>query len=457
MNTATPSEPRTEDRSNIADLLALKVGAMWRGLKAEPFAVWMIFCYFLFEYTRPQSIVPALDILPWMQVFILLSAAGFFFQQNKMSASGGAVLFWLVAFFVVIIISSQSGFAPPVSWRSLDKYYLWVIIFFLITRICTTERHFYFLLVIFFLASLKLSLFGARTWALRGFSFTSWGMKGPPGFFENSGELAVQMVVFFGISVYLYKALGPTLSGWRKWLLLAAPITAAMTVMAASSRGSQVALAVQLYLIFLHGKISIRALLIAGIVGYVAFSFLPPEQIERFTTIGEDKTSIQRMHYWENGWEMMKDYPSFGVGYFAFIPYFERFYPDYVLYDHAQLAHNIFIQVGADLGFIGLFVYLVLILLGFTVPRTAIKLLERFDKGDDWRVFAAKGLMLGFVGFLVGGQFVSIVYYPFMWMHLALSCVLLSSVRNQLAEELKPNAMVRSRGIETVRSNKILT
>ena len=139
----------------------------------------------------------------------------------------------------------------------------------------------------------------------------------------------------------------------------------------------------------MHGKISIRALLIAGIVGYVAFSFLPPEQIERFTTIGEDKTSIQRMHYWENGWEMMKDYPSFGVGYFAFIPYFERFYPDYVLYDHAQLAHNIFIQVGADLGFIGLFVYLVLIILGFTVPRTAIKLLERFDKGDDWRVFAA--------------------------------------------------------------------
>jgi len=32
----------------------------------------------------------------------------------------------------------------------------------------------------------------------------------------------------------------------------------------------------------------------------------------------------------------------------------------------------------------------------------------------------SKGLEVGFVGFLIAGQFVSVAYYPFMWIQLAL-------------------------------------
>ena len=32
----------------------------------------------------------------------------------------------------------------------------------------------------------------------------------------------------------------------------------------------------------------------------------------------------------------------------------------------------------------------------------------------------SKGLDIGFIGFLIAGQFVSVVYYPFMWIYLAL-------------------------------------
>ena len=154
------------------------------------------------------------------------------------------------------------------------------------------------LLIIIALASAKMSIYGAKSWMMRGFSFTSWGLKGPPGFFENSGEFAIQMLVFFCFSLYLYFAFKDRVTGWRKWALLAAPITAGMSVMGASSRGSQLALFVLLYLIFLHGKVSIRDLALAGVLGFVTYNILPAEQLERFQSMGEDKSSMQRMMYW---------------------------------------------------------------------------------------------------------------------------------------------------------------
>lgn len=440
------NKPVDDSRSDMEGMLSLDVGRMLAVFKRQSFAFWMICGYFFFEYVRPQAIFRPLDFLPWMQLFILLSGVGWVIGQkddgNK--SYGGVVIFWLLAFFLVIVASGYLAFKPRFSWASLDKFYLWALIVFLMTRVAKTEHHLFFLLGIFYVASLKMSAFGARVWAMRGFSFTSWGMKGPPGFFENSGELAVQMVVFFGMSFYLMRAMLPFVSGWRRWLVIATPVTAAMTVMAASSRGSQVALAIQLYFIFLHGKISLRAFLIAGIVGYVTYVALPEEQWERFTEIGEDRTSTQRMLYWENGWEMMKEHPGLGVGYFNFIPYYETFYRQDMLYDNGQLAHNIFVQVGADLGFIGLGVYLILIWLGFSIPRKAIRLLRGAGMDDDWRIPTAKGLALGFLGFIIGGQFVSIVYYPFMWMHLALVCVLFNSVRNSLGH-MASNSVVDRR------------
>ena len=421
-------------------------GAVWAEFKNQPFSFVMLSLYLLFEYLRPQSIFPAIDVLPWMQVFLMLSMVGYFIQPKREPVAKTGALMWLLIFFGVILISSQQAFRPQVAWDRLDAYYLWVVIFFLISRIATTEKQLMILLIVIAIASAKMSIYGARAWTMRGFSFTSWGLKGPPGFFENSGEFAIQMLVFFCFSLYLYFAFKDRTTGWRRFALLAAPVTAGMSVMGASSRGSQIALFILLYLIFLHGKVSLRDLLGACIIGWVTFNILPDEQLARFYEMGEDKTSIQRMMYWEHGWDMMKEYPTFGVGYFNFIPYYDVYYSYDLLFPEPELAHNIFIQVGADLGFVGLGVYLILIWLGFSIPRRAKKRLIAMGLEDDWRVQIARGLALGFLAFIIAGQFVSIVYYPWMYIHLALSCVLLNSVDTTQRERdaaLKPQRPLR--------------
>ncbi|WP_339668552.1 O-antigen ligase family protein [Dasania marina] len=402
----------------IEDFYSLKIKSIWNHVKDEGFSFWMICCYLFFEYVRPQSIIPALDFLPWAQLFIIFSGVGWLFEKNRRWV-GVPANKWMVIFFIVIILSSLFGMSPATSYSRLADFYLWLIIYFLIINIVTTEKRLFVFLLIFIVASFKLSLFGAKTWAFRGFGFTKWGIMGPPGFFQNSGELAIQMLIFFGLSWYFYIAIRKYLTGVRLFLVRLFSVTAAMTVLGASSRGGQLGLVVQ---ILMTGRVKVRFL--AGIicVGMLGFWLMPQEQIERFQSIGEDKTSIQRMMYWENGWEMMKDNPVLGVGYYNFQPYYERYYPNDLLYKRAQLPHNIFIQVGADLGFTGLIVYLILIGQVFITGRRVRAICDK----DSFIYLISKGVEVGFVGFIVAGLFVSVTYYPFMWIQLAI----MSSISN---------------------------
>jgi O-antigen ligase len=411
----------------FTDLLSLKIKSLFSQFGAEGFSFWMVCGYFFFEYVRPQSIISGLDILPWTQILIMFSALGWLLDSRRGETVATPLNYWMVLFLVVIFLGSVTAYNSKVSFNEISNYYNWLIIFFLIQLIVTNEKRFYIFLLIFIFASFKLSLFGAKTWALRGFSFTSWGLRGPPGFFTNSGELAIQMNVFFGVSYYFYQSVKQHVQGIKLWIVRLCPITAAMTVMAASSRGAQLALVVQAYFVFLHGKISFKSIVSIVVVLGVMYYALPEEQLQRFESAGEDNTSKQRLLYWEHGWEMMVDHPFLGVGYYNFRSYYNKHYSDDLYYESAELPHNIFVQVGADLGFVGLFVYLVLIWYGFRIPvRIRSRLIEK-GKVDDWRIPISKGLAVGFLGFIIAGQFVSVVYYPYMWIHLAMCAALLNS------------------------------
>ena len=51
--------------------------------------------------------------------------------------------------------------------------------------------------------------------------------------------------------------------------------------------------------------------------------------------------------------------------------------------------------------------------------RTTRKLTKQEDIDPLWKAMAA-GLGYGVFGFLIAGQFVTVTYYPFLWIHLAL-------------------------------------
>jgi len=404
-------------------LYALSLKGYLRAFAREGFAFWMICGYLFVEYVRPQSIVSGLDFLPWGQVFLILALVGIFFDKQRGWVSD-PVNKYLLSFFVVILLSCMTAIYPNESWGYLFDFFSWLVIYFLIIHTVTTRARLVIFVTIFLIASFKLSLFGARTWATRGFSFTTWGIMGPPGFFQNSGELSIQMLMLAGISYYVVQFLKPHVSKLKYYVLLLMPLTAAMTVMGASSRGGQIGLLYQSYRAILKERLSLKTIILGVVVLSAGWYLLPDEQKARFTEAGSDQSSEQRLLYWKHGIEMVKEHPFLGVGYFNFAPYYEAHYPEDMLYAFAQLPHNIFIQVATDTGFTGLFLYCMIIYRNIRSTRDVEKLCQKHSLEHEIYVPLAKGLRLATWGFVIAGQFVSVVYYPFLWINLAFAVCL---------------------------------
>lgn len=400
----------------IKDFYELNLRAMFRYFGSETLAFWMICVYLFLEYVRPQSIIPALDFLPWTQLAVLGALVGCFIDKSVRWVSS-SINVWLILFFIAILLSSLFAFWPEVSFSQLHNFYTWFVIYFVIINIVNTEKRFFIFICIFFLASFKLSLSLSITWAKRGFSFTDWGLSGPPGFFQNSGELAIQMLVFWPLAWVFVLHMKPYVSKTKYFILLLMPVTAIMVILGASSRGAQLALLVQLLVLNYKSIFKPKVIFSCAIIFSILWTILPAEQKERFQVVGDDRTSRQRLLYWENGLEMMNDNPFFGVGYFNYVNYYEYFYAEDMLYGRAELPHNIFIQIGTDSGYIGLSLFLALIISARKKMSSTFKKLK-VSECSFYRL--PLGFNLSLIGFLIAGQFVTVGYYPFFWIHLAL-------------------------------------
>jgi putative inorganic carbon (hco3(-)) transporter len=422
-----PGRAKTVAPGDLTGLYALRWRDIWAQLKREHLSFWMICCYLFVEYVRPQSIMPSLDVLPWAKVFLLLSTVTLLADKQRKWVSDPANR-WITLFFLAIIASSFNAVYPQMSWMHFMDFFGWFVIYFLIINIVTTEARFLIFLMLFLACSYKLSFFGARTWTMRGFAFTTWGLQGPPGYFQNSGEFAIQMLMFAPIGYEVALFARPFVSRFKYWCLMSMPLTAAMSIMGASSRGGQVAMVYEVYGSMLKGRLNFKTLLAVALVFYAGFQLLPEEQKARFSSAGDDGTSKQRLLYWQHGMTMIEDNPLLGIGYFNFPRYFAVHYPQDMLRGPAftaegivtsELPHNIFIQIGTDTGVTGLVIFGMLIFRTWRIQREIVILAKAHN--DTQKPFApfAKGLTVAMWGFIIAGQFVTVTYYPFFWINLA--------------------------------------
>ncbi len=398
----------------IENFYAFKFGAMWTYCKTQHFAFWMICSYLFVEFVRPQSIIPALNFLPWAMLFILFSGIGACLDKSVVWVSAPANK-WMILLLITVIISILTAFYPAVAKKHFMDFFNWLIIYFLIITIINTKERFYIFLCVFLISGAKIAVGTAKVWAFRGFSFTSWGLSGPPGYFQNSGELAILMLVLFPLFFFMAQALKSRVTKWESYILMILWICPILTILGASSRGAQIALVLELLIIFRKSFFRIKPLVFVMVLSVALFQLMPDEQKKRFSESGDDKTSQQRLLYWQHGQEMIYDYPFTGVGFFNFSPYYEDHFSHDMLYPHAELPHNIFIQVGTDVGLIGLACFGILIL---SCMWESIKIARNSAIDPVWRAIVA-GLGMGVLGFALAGQFVTVTYYPFLWINLS--------------------------------------
>lgn len=416
----------------IDGLYALNFGMLWRALRKEHLALWMLCFYFFFEYVRPQSLYPIVDILPWAQL-CLIGSIVMAFQDTTVRWVGNIENRLFFLFTVVVVLSGIFAFRPSVSLDQWTIFGSWFVVYFLTVCIVNTEQRLILFLLAYSLFNFKMAQHGAVSWAMRGFSFASFGLVGSPGWFRNSGEYAIQMLIFGPLAISLVVSFKDYLGKYKKWVFYLFAATGYMAVIGASSRGAQIGLAVVGIWILLKQKNGLKGLMIIVTLAAALYYLLPDEQMQRFTEMGDDKNSIQRLVYWKYGLtEVIPKYPVLGVGYANWLSYLNFTAPEGMGPMRInQQSHNIYIQATSELGFTGLFVFLLLIIFAFVNNSRTRKMALIIDKPLLFNL--SYGLDAGLIGFLVAGSFVTVLYYPFFWIQIAM-IVMLNGVTKNLYE-----------------------
>jgi len=417
---------------DITDYYKVRLRPIWTGFKREGAAFWWLCIYFILEYARPQTLYPVIDVAPWTQIALLATCvAAFIDSAVKWTSNRGNVLF--ILFFLIVIASSIFAFHPSAAWDKIDIIINWVIIYFLMITVVNTEKRFFIFLLVFFLVNFKMSQFGFRSFLTVG--YTKFGVSGAPGWFKDSGDLGIQMTIFVSLSTAFFLALQNYWGFYKKLLFSLLPLTGVVTIIATTSRGAQLGMLGAGIWFLIKSPKGVKALLAAIVVGVAVYTLLPDRMLQEYQTAGEDSTSVARLALWDYGLEVAREHPVLGVGYYNWMDYCWYKNPYGIGDDvkHCLVAHNTYITAVAEIGYVGLFMYIVIIVFIFMQNARTRRNAEK--TGNTFIAYIAHGLDGGLIAFLISTTFFTVLFYPILWVQLAMTVTLYEISRKQLAEK----------------------
>lgn len=413
------------------DYLSINIGRIWRELRRQPLYFWCFCGYLFFEYVRPQSIYTAIDFLPWTKLLIL-GAFVLRALSPEPKSLGGPLAFTNIGFFFVATLSSLFAVFPSVSFNAYTALVNWLILYILSVWIVTTRFRLFIVVLLLALASFKMAQHAALSWASRGFTFARWGVAGTPGFFGNAADLGVQMLIFIPLSIAII------VGGYQYWqgskikkaFFFFFPISGVMAVLATGQRNTLLGLIAMGLVVALVAKKKVRNAFLIAIAGGLIFLAMPQEYKDRFQSAGTDNTSVSRLHYWKRGVEMYQDHPWLGIGYTNWVPYYASRYPGESLRKGKQeVAHSTPFTVLAELGTLGVLFYYGIVLKVLITNARSIRMARSLNYVFEGAL--AFALSIGLVGFLVSSTFLSIAYYPFLFMQASLTAALFNILKKE--------------------------
>jgi putative inorganic carbon (hco3(-)) transporter len=167
---------------------------------------------------------------------------------------------------------------------------------------------------------------------------------------------------------------------------------------------------------------------------YFAKDLVPEKLYKRTETIQsyeEDTSAMQRIRAWHVAWNIALDRPLTGAGFeFESSPVHHDRWWSYVpesyigLYgEKAHVAHSIYFQMLGQHGFIGLGLFLALLV---SVLRTlrAIQKDARANPDLNWMGDYAAAIRIAIFGYAVSGAFLNVAFFDLLYLFVGITAVL---------------------------------
>ena len=398
---------------------------------------YLVLAYFFFEFGRPQELVPGLRLLPFgtgISILLILNVL----MYGKVDFSKLQTKLWLPLFGVMAI-------HVPIA---VNNY--WALMTFkdMILMYCV------YLGVITFVNSTEKMMTLMKLWiGLHGFLAVMGIAKGGRGIGawmgdENDFCMVMNMAVPFGYFL-LFSSTGVA----QKMKYLGLLGTFILAAMASLSRGGFFGLAAVGAYCWYRSPKKLNALIVVVVAVLFMLMLAPEKYWDEISSSTSDQTmssgtGAARLYTWGIGMDMFYANPIIGIGQSNFPWTFGIYEGDQNFYGRSiggRQAHSAWVTLISELGLAGIVIIGVMLLqcykdLKFVrrrfTPASRQKRVQTVRPGEDVRAYLARAMEGSLIGFIVSGVFISTLWYPSLWIMMALVVALRNISETQGGEEV---------------------
>lgn len=335
------------------------------------------------------------------------------------------------AFVAWSLLSVSWAASPSSALSSTGRYALDAFLIPIVYSAITKPKHLRWFAVAFVIGALLSTAYGLEA----GLGTDASRVSGAVG---DSNETAAVLVA---AAVFAF-----ALCGERRWgpamrlLAFLAGLGSVVGLAMTASRGGLVALAAAgLVAVMLAGRwrgraVVALALVSIAVVGWFA-AFAPAGARDRVVNASSDGRST----IWAVAERVIEAHPVLGVGSDNFVNVSANYLDQpgltaaaWFILDQPKVAHNLFLETWADLGTVGLLLWLAMLAYAMRCGLQAIRVFAAAGRRNE-EIFA-RSYVIAYSGMLVADFFISAVYSKQLWLLIALGPALLSIAKHTPAD-----------------------
>lgn len=328
------------------------------------------------------------------------------FTKDPRNLPNAPIIWVLLAFVLWMNVTTFFALLPDLSYQQWNKVMKIMLMIFITMMLIRTKQQIQLLILVLVLSLGYYGVKGGIFTIKSGGENLVWGPEGT--FIGGNNEIALALIMTIPLMHYLQVN---SANKWTRHGLTIAILLCAAAALGSYSRGALLAILAMGGFLWMKSRNKASVSLLILLVIPVAIMFMPDKWGERMDTINtyEEDGSVQgRFNAWWMAFNLAKDRPLVGGGFEIYEPQsFARYAPN-PLDVHA--AHSIYFQALGEHGFVGLGLFL---LLGVLAWRTGTWIIRHTEKLDEykWAYSLATMIQVSLIGYIVGGAFLSLLYF----------------------------------------------
>lgn len=215
------------------------------------------------------------------------------------------------------------------------------------------------------------------------------------------------------------------------------------------SRGGAVALGVVLICLLIYRRLRPLELILIALLIIAMAAFLPEQYNARLnamtqivtgqTDVREEASLRGRLSELSVAWKMFSQHPLIGVGVGNYPQYYQSYSRQIGLDPRTENRepHNLFLEVAAETGIIGLFVFFMVLIFSFQAIHQAWLTFKKLGITQYADLVAVFGI--AFVGYLTAALFIHGAYPRYLWLLVGLALSLPQVAKKTLGEFTQEN------------------